>query len=431
MKKDIAVSLQNISKVYKLYDKPIDRLKESLHPLKKKYHKDFYALKNINLEIKKGEVLGIVGVNGAGKSTLLKIISGVLTPTSGRVNIHGRINAILELGAGFKSEMTGLENIKLNLQINQIKDKAVLNEIINFADIGVHINQPVKTYSSGMKARLGFALATITKPDILIVDEALSVGDTVFKLKSYEKMKSLMQSGCTVLYVSHSLQSVIQLCTRAILLMNHTIVGDGNPKDIIEEYNHRLFSKEDMKKISKKSEKEDTKKIYKKGYFSKELVKEAKILKNYNVEIGNIKIYDKNQQIVNILEVDKEYTLKFSVHFNENIPNAMFGIQFKTLNGIFVYGIREESKSSTQIDNQNRINVIYKFYNNLMPNTYYLNIAAAATINGNIEYLVEYAECCIFKVIDNLEVKTNLISEYGIAKINGQIMIEEEKNVLE
>ncbi|MDX9797770.1 MAG: ABC transporter ATP-binding protein, partial [Bacteroidales bacterium] len=234
MHKNTAVSLQNISKVYKLYDKPIDRLKESLHPLKKKYHKDFYALKNINLEIKKGEVLGIVGVNGAGKSTLLKIISGVLTPSSGRVNIHGRINAILELGSSLKPEMTGRENIKLNLQINGIETdrEKITDEIIEFADIGEHIDQPIKSYSSGMKARLGFGIATSTDPDVLIVDEVLAVGDVLFQRKCYSRIEKLFKDGKTVIFVSHSAQSVVEFCSRAILLYDREIILDDTPKKV-------------------------------------------------------------------------------------------------------------------------------------------------------------------------------------------------------
>ena len=244
MQKNIAVKLQNISKVYKLYNNPIDRLKEALHPLKKKYHKDFYVLKNINLEIKKGEVLGIVGVNGAGKSTLLKIITGVLTPTAGRVNVNGKVNAILELGSGLKPEMTGKENIKLNLQINRVNSdqERIIEEIIKFADIGEYINQPVKTYSSGMKARLGFGLATAIDPDILIVDEVLAVGDIIFRRKCYARIEKLFKNGKTVIFVSHSTQSIIEFCTRAVLLYDREIILDDTPKIITNVYQKLVLS---------------------------------------------------------------------------------------------------------------------------------------------------------------------------------------------
>ena len=202
MQDDIAIKLQNVSKKYHLYDRPIDRLKEALHPFNKQFHKDFYALKDINLEVKKGEVLGIVGVNGAGKSTLLKIISGVVSATSGQVSVNGRLNAILELNSGLEPEMTGIENIRFNLKLNgveQEKDK-LIQEVVEFADIGDHINQPVRTYSSGMKSRLGFGIAISTKPEILIVDEVLAVGDALFRKKCYERISFLVKSGKTVIF---------------------------------------------------------------------------------------------------------------------------------------------------------------------------------------------------------------------------------------
>ena len=187
-----AIKVSHLTKIYKLYDKPIDRLKESLHPLKKKYHKDFYALSDINFEIKKGETVGIIGKNGAGKSTLLKIITGVLTPSSGHVHVNGRIASLLELGAGFNPEYTGIENIYLQgtlMGYNHEEMEAKIDDILAFADIGDFIHQPVKMYSSGMFARLAFAVAINVDPDILIVDEVLSVG--VFPSKSIIENESL------------------------------------------------------------------------------------------------------------------------------------------------------------------------------------------------------------------------------------------------
>ena len=216
MNKNTAIKVQNLTKTYKLYDKPIDRLKESLHPLKKKYHKEFYALNNVSFEIKKGETVGIIGKNGSGKSTLLKIITGVLTPTAGRVAIHGKISAILELGAGFNPEMTGLENIYLNTSINGMNkaqtDKKI-DEIVAFAELGEFIHQPIKTYSSGMKARLAFAVSINVEPDILIVDEALSVGDSAFQRKCFAKMEEIRAKGATILFVSHSEGSIVVFVT--------------------------------------------------------------------------------------------------------------------------------------------------------------------------------------------------------------------------
>ena len=200
-----AIKVSNLTKIYKLYDKPMDRLKESLHPLKKNYHKDFYALNDVSFEVKKGETVGIIGKNGAGKSTLLKIITGVLTPTSGDVQVNGRIASLLELGAGFNPEYTGIENIYLQgtlMGFGHEEMAAKVDEILAFADIGDFIHQSVKMYSSGMFARLAFAVAINVDPDILIVDEALSVGDAAFQNKCIRKMEEIGDKGITILFVS-------------------------------------------------------------------------------------------------------------------------------------------------------------------------------------------------------------------------------------
>ena len=217
----IAVKVENLTKTYKLYDNPIERLKETLHPLRKKYHRDFNALKGISFEIYKGETIGIIGKNGSGKSTLLKIITGVLTATSGKVETYGKIAALLELGAGFNPEFTGIENIYLNgtmMGYNRDEIQKKVPSILEFADIGTFAYQPVKTYSSGMFVRLAFAVAISVEPDILIVDEALSVGDIFFQQKCYYKIKQMIKKGINVLFVSHDLDAVRNMCDRAIVL---------------------------------------------------------------------------------------------------------------------------------------------------------------------------------------------------------------------
>ncbi|OCL91233.1 ABC transporter ATP-binding protein [Aliarcobacter thereius] len=247
MHKNTAIKVQNLTKTYKLYTKPIERLKESLHPFKKKYHREFHALNDVSFEIKKGETVGIIGKNGSGKSTLLKIITGVLTPTAGRVTIHGKISAILELGAGFNPEMTGLENIYLNTSINGMNkaqtDKKI-DEIVAFAELGEFIHQPIKTYSSGMKARLAFAVSINVEPDILIVDEALSVGDMNFQAKCMFKMNQIMKEGTTILFVSHSIDSVKKLCKKAIYLENGIMLDIGNAGDIADLYIKNMREKQ-------------------------------------------------------------------------------------------------------------------------------------------------------------------------------------------
>lgn len=239
MSNSIAIKVNHLTKIYKLYDKPIDRLKEALHPFKKQYHKEFYALNDINFEIKKGETVGIIGKNGAGKSTLLKIITGVLTPTSGSVHVNGRIASLLELGAGFNPEYTGIENIYFQgslMGYNREEMEYKVDDIISFADIGDFVHQPVKMYSSGMFARLAFAVAINVNPDILIVDEALAVGDMNFQAKCMTAMDRIKQQGATILFVSHDTGSVKSLCQKGIYIKNGVLYSIGKASDIAELY---------------------------------------------------------------------------------------------------------------------------------------------------------------------------------------------------
>ena len=241
---DFAIKAENLTKIYKIYDKDIDRLKETFHPFHKRYSRDFYALQDVSFEIRRGENIGLVGKNGAGKSTLLKIITGVLTPSGGTLQVNGRIASLLELGAGFNPDMTGVENIYMNgLLIGHSREvmDAKVDDIINFADIGDFINQPVKTYSSGMFARLAFAVNAFVEPDILIVDEALSVGDAFFQSKCMDKMRTMIQGGTTVLFVSHDTFAVKNLCQRAFLMQNGKILMDAPAKDVVETYRNMLL----------------------------------------------------------------------------------------------------------------------------------------------------------------------------------------------
>lgn len=371
MNKNTAISLKNISKVYKLYNKPVDRLKESLHPFRKKYHKDFYALRNINLEVKKGEVLGIVGVNGAGKSTLLKIISGVICPTTGRVNIHGRINAILELGGALKPEMTGRENIKLNLQINGIEEnrEEITQDIIAFADIGEHINQPIKSYSSGMKARLGFAIATSTDPDILIVDEVLAVGDVLFQRKCYAKIDSLFKDGKTVIFVSHNSQSVIEFCSRAVLLYDREIILDDSPKNVIDSYQKLMLENEGKNKICDNVSDDTT---------------QEQDISNINLkffEFYDLNIKNKEDMVTNNLITNEKYTVEFFIKSRIAADDLSVGCQIRTIKGVIVSGantrdFHNETLPHTCEGEVLKINM--SFCNYLLPGKYYFVLSITA-----------------------------------------------------
>ncbi|HEY8270590.1 MAG TPA: ABC transporter ATP-binding protein [Pseudobdellovibrionaceae bacterium] len=236
---DIAIQVKNLTKTYSLYEKPIDRLKEALHPWRKSYNREFKALNDVSFEIKKGQTVGIIGKNGSGKSTLLKIIAGVLTPTSGEAQVKGSVSALLELGAGFNPELTGFENIYLNgnlMGFSKNEMDARLSEILDFADIGDFVHQPVKMYSSGMFIRLAFAVAIAVEPEILIVDEALSVGDIFFQSKCYAYFEKLKEQGKTILFVTHSLDAVIRNCSRAFCIEEGKITASGAPSEVVDFY---------------------------------------------------------------------------------------------------------------------------------------------------------------------------------------------------
>ena len=256
MEKDIAVEIKDLTKEYKMFAGRKDRLIETIFPVFKR-HEVFTAVNKLNLTVKKGEILGILGENGAGKSTLLKMITGVVSPTSGEIKVNGKISSLLELGAAFNAELTGEENIYqhgevMGLTKEEIEQKKP--EIIKFADIGDHLYQPVKTYSSGMFARLAFACAINVNPDVLIVDEVLSVGDKAFQEKSITKMKEIREKGTTIIYVSHSLPSVKHFCSRAIWISSGKLVLDGSAEFVTEEYKKYMIDKPRERQINEKIE---------------------------------------------------------------------------------------------------------------------------------------------------------------------------------
>lgn len=242
-KETYAIDVKDVVKIYKLYDKPKDRIREAFGFGKKQTHKLHYALNGVSLKIRRGETVGIIGTNGSGKSTILKIITGVLNSTSGEAVVQGRISALLELGAGFNMEYNGIENVYLNGTMMGFSEKEIdrkLPEILEFADIGDYVYQPVKTYSSGMFVRLAFAVAINIEPEILIVDEALSVGDVFFQAKCYHKFEEFKKLGKTIVFVSHDLSSISKYCDRVFLLNKGNLLGEGSPKEMIDAYKRVL-----------------------------------------------------------------------------------------------------------------------------------------------------------------------------------------------
>ena len=350
---DVAIGVYNVSKMYKLYDNPKDRFKESLGLTRKKCYKEKYALNNVSFEVKKGETVGIIGTNGSGKSTILKIITGVLNQTDGEVGIRGRISALLELGAGFNMEYTGIENVYLNgSMIGYTKEEieAKLEDILKFADIGDYVYQPVKTYSSGMFVRLAFAVAINIDPEILIVDEALSVGDVFFQAKCYHKFEEFKKLGKTILFVSHDLGSVNKYCDRVILLNKGVKLSEGSPSQIIDIYKKILVNQlddsnngfahktqgENSTAESAGSEQAETRnRLWKSNY---ELNPSLQEYGNKKAEIEDFAIMDSKGAYTSCVSKLQDFSIKMKVRFHEVMTNPIFAFTIKNLRGTDLTG---------------------------------------------------------------------------------------------
>lgn len=338
---NVAIRVNDVSKMYKLYDKPTDRLKEALGLSRKKRFKEHYALNNVSFEVKKGETVGIIGTNGSGKSTILKIITGVLNPTSGSVEINGRISALLELGAGFNMEYTGIENVYLNgtmIGFSKEEIDAKLQDILDFADIGDFVNQPVKTYSSGMFVRLAFAVAINIEPEILIVDEALSVGDVFFQAKCYKKFEEFKKMGKTILFVSHDLSSISKYCDRVVLLNKGTKKAEGKPREMVDLYKKVLVGADtDKEKQESQCEYEEQQlnSNWKSNYEINPSVNEYG---NRKAEIIDFAIIDENGCYTNSIIKGTSFKIKSKVMFHDTIEDPIFTYTFKTLKGTDITG---------------------------------------------------------------------------------------------
>jgi len=340
MEKDTAIRVDHVSKMYKLYDKPSDRLKESLGLTKKKRCREHYALTDVNFEVRKGETIGIIGTNGAGKSTALKIITGVLNPTGGSVSVDGRISALLELGAGFNMEYTGVENVYLQGTMTGFSEEEIdarLQGILDFADIGEFVNQPVKTYSSGMFVRLAFAVAINIDPEILIVDEALSVGDVFFQAKCYRKFEDFKKEGKTILFVSHDLNSISKYCDRVILLDHGRVVGTGAPKEMVDLYKRLLVGQGPDEE--EKQEKARREAVQKSGWITPfEMNPGALEYGDKRAEMLGFMLLDESGLATNTIEKGNSFTMKVRVRFHERIEDPIFAFTIKDMRGTEITG---------------------------------------------------------------------------------------------
>ena len=331
---NIAIEVKNLCKTYKLYDRNRDRLREALHLTRKPRHKEHHALYDVSFEIKTGETVGIIGTNGSGKSTILKIITGVLNATSGEVNVNGRISALLELGAGFNPEYTGLENIYLNgtmIGFSEEEIDAKLEDILAFADIGDFVHQPVKTYSSGMFVRLAFALAINIEPEILIVDEALSVGDVFFQSKCYHKFEEFKEQGKTILFVSHDMSSIAKYCDRVILLEKGKKLGEGAPKKMLDIYKQVLVGQYEAPAEVVQEELDAA---------PPENAEDVEALEygSGKAQITEVYVTDPQGRRINAVMKGMECTVHMVVEIRQDVPAPIFALSFKDVKGTEICG---------------------------------------------------------------------------------------------
>ncbi|MCB5953241.1 ABC transporter ATP-binding protein [Enterococcus sp. BWT-B8] len=337
------ITVESLNKVYRLYDKPFDRMKEALGM--KVNSTEHFALKDVSFDVKKGETIGIIGTNGSGKSTCLKIITGVLNPTSGNVTVNGRISALLELGAGFNPEYSGLENVYLNgtmigFSREEIDEK--LDAILEFADIGEYIHQPVKSYSSGMFVRLAFAVAINIEPEILIVDEALSVGDVFFQAKCYKKFEEFKENGKTILLVSHDLGSISKYCDRVVLLNNGEKLDEGSSKEMVDLFKKVLVKQEGIQAYDSPKGINDVDDIrmdeadsWKKPFSLNPDVLEYG---NKMAEIIDFTIIDSDGLAANTIEKFTDFTIKMKIKFHQDLADAIYAFTIKDLKGTEISG---------------------------------------------------------------------------------------------
>lgn len=339
-----AIEVKDITKIYRLYNKPSDRLREALFSGGKSLHKDFYALKGVSFDVKKGESLGIIGVNGSGKSTILKIITGVLTPSSGEVISDGKISALLELGAGFNMEYTGIENVYMNGTMMGFSRKEMdekLPSILEFADIGDFVYQPVKSYSSGMFVRLAFALAINVDPEILIVDEALSVGDVFFQSKCYHRMDELRQKGTTILMVTHDMSSVLKYCDRAIILNKGEKVAEGKPGEMVDLYKKILAGQMDVfrEMLSEREGKDEKTAVPAAAADASLMRSQMNVNPSVNeygsgqAEIYDFGIIDEQDKLTNLVLKGESFTIKEKIRFKGTIDDPIFTFTIRDKKG--------------------------------------------------------------------------------------------------
>ncbi len=429
---EVAIRVDNVSKLYKLYDKPSDRLKEALGLSKKKLYKEHYALHNVSFDVKKGETVGIIGTNGAGKSTILKIITGVLNPSDGKVEINGRISALLELGAGFNMEYTGIENIYLNgtmIGFSREEIDAKMQDILEFADIGDFVNQPVKTYSSGMFVRLAFAVAINIEPEILIVDEALSVGDVFFQAKCYHKFEEFKKMGKTILFVSHDLSSISKYCDRVVLLNKGGKLAEGTARDMVDIYKKILvnqFNPEetDVEKQLHGSLQEETKKEveqFNQKNWKDNMQNNEKLIEygDKRAVIVDYAIVDNENKITNAIQKKTNFKIKMKIKFSEDIEEPIFAFTLKDVKGNDITGTNTMYEKVFSPGKKDKIKIVsFEQEMNLQGGEYLLSLGCTGYRDNEFVVYHRLYDVCSVSVIS----EQNTVGFYDM---NSKISVED------
>lgn len=435
---EVAVKIEGLCKDYKMFARKKDRLLETLFPFMER-HGVFHAMQDFNLEVRKGEVLGVLGKNGAGKSTLLKMITGVVTPTAGKITLNGKVSSLLELGTAFNPELTGIANIYQHGQVMGLTNeeiKAKEQEIIDFADIGDHLYQPVKTYSSGMFARLAFACAINVDPDILIVDEVLSVGDIAFQLKCFKKFEEFKKKGKTLLFVTHNVADVIRNCNRAIIINKGQKIYDGNVKDGVEKYKKIIVGIDTENSVDEISEEinnnlkiEDEIKNIKSDQNNNKEWKENFVQNPNAIEYGNGKaevidfgVFDTKGNILNSIDNDKTVILKSKIVFNEKIVDPIFTMTVKDFKGLDMMGTNTlNEKIVTGIyEKGEEVIVEFKQKLSLAPNKYTLSFSCTHyNAKGELEVLSRKYDALLIDISSNKDC-------VGLYRLDSDIKIEKQ-----
>ena len=395
---EFAIQVKHLDKMYKLYNKPSDRLRETLGfkvPVR-----EHYALRDVNFQVERGETVGIIGTNGSGKSTILKIITGVLNPTAGEVKVDGRISALLELGAGFNMEYTGIENVYLNgtmMGFSKEEVDARLQDILDFADIGDFVYQPVKSYSSGMFVRLAFAVAINIDPEILIVDEALSVGDVFFQAKCYRKFEEFKKMGKTILFVSHDLSSISRYCDRVILLNKGVKLEEGSPKRMVDMYKQLLVGQDPAKAEEKKEEQKES--------WSQQFQVNPNMLEYGTklAEIVDFAVLDDKNRCTNTIEKGSSFRIRMKVVFHQDIQEPIMAYTFKDIKGTEITGTNTlfEKKSVEHSQAGDSCTVTFEQEMFLQGGEYLLSFGCTGYKDGEFTVFHRLYDACNITVVSN------------------------------